>query len=402
MHNADSSLSSEVEYNSDGTPSLSAGRTRAAGSPKRRSQRQIDRQEQEELRKIRAENEQLLKKEKESMTSRLQKKDPATGENEPAAVPVVAVSEPTAVEAEETKPPVSRAVAIRQKLQKEIMSVDPVARTPKSVDPFEPKFVPGKRQADGAGGVARPRRENRQPPKHLRDAFNQLEFEAATTIKKTPSSPLKSERLTSGSAIPAGANGKRYDTNQIPAGRKADKSVFLMKSLMIEGVEDPPDEVEYEEDVEDEGEDDDDDEEGEEEEDEDLEDPDRLWCICREPHNNRFMICCDKCEDWFHGTCVGVTRAMGRELENKGLDWICPRCVRQEYAAANQGQLLQVRPFPSLLRCVELGKLEESLFLSPLGGCARIAHQEEEEARTGGKECGSSDPGPRSRPGGCG
>lgn len=67
--------------------------------------------------------------------------------------------------------------------------------------------------------------------------------------------------------------------------------------------------------------------------DEDEDDPDRLWCVCREPHNNRFMICCDKCEDWFHGKCVGVTRAMGRQLEIKGLEWICPKCVRQEFAA---------------------------------------------------------------------
>jgi hypothetical protein len=40
-------------------------------------------------------------------------------------------------------------------------------------------------------------------------------------------------------------------------------------------------------------------------------DPDRLWCICKKPHNNRFMICCDSCEDWFHGKCVGVTKSMG-------------------------------------------------------------------------------------------
>jgi hypothetical protein len=40
-------------------------------------------------------------------------------------------------------------------------------------------------------------------------------------------------------------------------------------------------------------------------------DPNRLWCICRQPHNNRFMICCDICQDWFHGKCVHVTKAMG-------------------------------------------------------------------------------------------
>lgn len=40
-------------------------------------------------------------------------------------------------------------------------------------------------------------------------------------------------------------------------------------------------------------------------------DPDRLWCICRKPHNNRFMICCDVCEEWFHGKCVGITKTIG-------------------------------------------------------------------------------------------
>ncbi|KAH8357142.1 hypothetical protein KR084_004333 [Drosophila pseudotakahashii] len=63
---------------------------------------------------------------------------------------------------------------------------------------------------------------------------------------------------------------------------------------------------------------------------EDDDDPNKLWCICRQPHNNRFMICCDLCEDWFHGTCVGVTKAMGTEMEQKGVDWKCPKCVKKQ------------------------------------------------------------------------
>ena len=61
------------------------------------------------------------------------------------------------------------------------------------------------------------------------------------------------------------------------------------------------------------------DEEVEEEEEEDGEesdtgswvsedDPDRLWCVCKAPHNNRFMICCDSCLDWYHGKCVGINK----------------------------------------------------------------------------------------------
>jgi PHD-finger len=57
-------------------------------------------------------------------------------------------------------------------------------------------------------------------------------------------------------------------------------------------------------------------------------DPDRLWCICKQPHNNRFMICCDKCEDWFHGKCVNVTRKMESEMQGK--EWRCPNCKAAE------------------------------------------------------------------------
>lgn len=59
-------------------------------------------------------------------------------------------------------------------------------------------------------------------------------------------------------------------------------------------------------------EEDDDDDEDEDENSDSEDDPDRLWCICKRPHNNRFMICCDVCEDWFHGKCVHVSKAMGK------------------------------------------------------------------------------------------
>ncbi|KFQ20733.1 Death-inducer obliterator 1, partial [Merops nubicus] len=56
-------------------------------------------------------------------------------------------------------------------------------------------------------------------------------------------------------------------------------------------------------------------------------DPNTLYCICRQPHNNRFMICCDRCEEWFHGNCVGISEARGRLLERNGEDYICPNCT---------------------------------------------------------------------------
>jgi len=30
-------------------------------------------------------------------------------------------------------------------------------------------------------------------------------------------------------------------------------------------------------------------------------------CVCREPWGGRFMIMCDFCETWYHGSCVNVS-----------------------------------------------------------------------------------------------
>ncbi|ERL86208.1 hypothetical protein D910_03619, partial [Dendroctonus ponderosae] len=62
------------------------------------------------------------------------------------------------------------------------------------------------------------------------------------------------------------------------------------------------------------------------EEEESEDDPNKLWCICNQPHNNRFMICCDTCEEWYHGKCVNITKAMGQQMESEGKEWICLFC----------------------------------------------------------------------------
>lgn len=245
-------MSSEID-SSDSVSTGRGGGSRRQPSPKRRSQRQIDKQEMEQLKKIRAENEELLKKEKEEMNqihqqaaSPMKKEAEAEPTEEPPSVPV-----PEVVAPEPTPPaqPLSRLAVIRQELQQKILSVDPVkakvhtpspqqtvktplpktqppvktpqpvpAKTPPQPKPspvevavkspvsVQPKTAvaktpatpqsPTKQSESGrqspvsrvtsSGGVARPRRENRQPPKHLREAFNQLEFEGIERlVKKT-------------------------------------------------------------------------------------------------------------------------------------------------------------------------------------------------------------------------
>ena len=34
-----------------------------------------------------------------------------------------------------------------------------------------------------------------------------------------------------------------------------------------------------------------------------------LFCLCLQPDDGCFMICCDQCNVWFHGDCVGITSA---------------------------------------------------------------------------------------------
>lgn len=37
------------------------------------------------------------------------------------------------------------------------------------------------------------------------------------------------------------------------------------------------------------------------------------------------MICCEKCEDWFHGECINLDKTIGESLIEK---FVCPNCSR--------------------------------------------------------------------------
>jgi len=55
---------------------------------------------------------------------------------------------------------------------------------------------------------------------------------------------------------------------------------------------------------------------------EDGEDLDTVYCLCRKPHQGRFMIQCDGCDEWYHGSCVNLTASEAIPLD----DWFCPTC----------------------------------------------------------------------------
>ncbi len=62
-----------------------------------------------------------------------------------------------------------------------------------------------------------------------------------------------------------------------------------------------------------------------------------------QPHNNRFMICCDTCLEWFHGKCVGVTKGMGKEMEEAGNEWRCPKCKKGDEERMKEGLVQKLK-----------------------------------------------------------
>uniref|UniRef100_A0A3B4B9P6 CXXC-type zinc finger protein 1 n=1 Tax=Periophthalmus magnuspinnatus TaxID=409849 RepID=A0A3B4B9P6_9GOBI len=47
-----------------------------------------------------------------------------------------------------------------------------------------------------------------------------------------------------------------------------------------------------------------------------------LYCICRKPDINCFMIGCDYCNEWFHGHCINITEKQAKAIRQ----WYCMKC----------------------------------------------------------------------------
>eukprot|EP00899_Mesostigma_viride_P017090 jgi/Mesvir1/25382/Mv01422-RA.1 len=54
-----------------------------------------------------------------------------------------------------------------------------------------------------------------------------------------------------------------------------------------------------------------------------------VYCTCRKKARG-FMIGCDKCDEWFHGKCVGLTKEEGSQLTS----YTCPTCAHKGEAWA--------------------------------------------------------------------
>uniref|UniRef100_A0A4W5JWS8 Bromodomain PHD finger transcription factor n=1 Tax=Hucho hucho TaxID=62062 RepID=A0A4W5JWS8_9TELE len=54
-----------------------------------------------------------------------------------------------------------------------------------------------------------------------------------------------------------------------------------------------------------------------------------LYCICRTPYDQtQFYIGCDRCQNWYHGRCVGILQSEATHID----EYVCPQCQSTEDA----------------------------------------------------------------------
>ncbi|XP_052468615.1 PHD finger protein 3-like [Carassius gibelio] len=59
-------------------------------------------------------------------------------------------------------------------------------------------------------------------------------------------------------------------------------------------------------------------------------DPSKHCGLCKKPHNNRFMVGCGRCEDWFHGDCVGLDLSKVQQMEKEDQEYVCLKCCAED------------------------------------------------------------------------
>ncbi|XP_042864763.1 CXXC-type zinc finger protein 1-like [Penaeus japonicus] len=52
----------------------------------------------------------------------------------------------------------------------------------------------------------------------------------------------------------------------------------------------------------------------------------QVYCVCRTSDVSRFMIGCDKCEEWYHGDCINVTESEANKIKK----FFCEKCRLKE------------------------------------------------------------------------
>ena len=48
-----------------------------------------------------------------------------------------------------------------------------------------------------------------------------------------------------------------------------------------------------------------------------------LYCCCRQPENDKRVVECKRCHEWYHDMCVPIPKIV---FTNRTVEWFCPCC----------------------------------------------------------------------------
>ncbi|XP_072305511.1 CXXC-type zinc finger protein 1-like [Eucyclogobius newberryi] len=84
--------------------------------------------------------------------------------------------------------------------------------------------------------------------------------------------------------------------------------------------------------------------------------PSPVYCLCRKPDINCFMIGCDSCAEWFHGHCIGISEKAAKPIRV----WYCSSCREKDPSLE-----IKFRPKKSKQKDPEQEKLDMEDFHQP-------------------------------------
>ncbi|XP_046680998.1 nucleosome-remodeling factor subunit NURF301-like [Homalodisca vitripennis] len=79
-------------------------------------------------------------------------------------------------------------------------------------------------------------------------------------------------------------------------------------------------------------------------------DTQELYCLCKQPYDeSQFYICCDRCQDWFHGRCVGILQSEADNID----EYVCPNCQRNSSINFANMKNLNTKDFEALRKLIK-------------------------------------------------
>ncbi|XP_066157343.1 nucleosome-remodeling factor subunit NURF301 isoform X1 [Euwallacea fornicatus] len=91
----------------------------------------------------------------------------------------------------------------------------------------------------------------------------------------------------------------------------------------------------------------------------------KLYCLCQQPYDeSQFYICCDNCQDWFHGRCVGILQSEADNID----EYVCPRCQKNSSVNYVNMRELAQKDFDNLKKLIKQIQMHKSAwpFMEPV------------------------------------